>query len=100
MASLNHTHTYKRYTKNRYMCAHPHCMHYTDKKMLVGKASCCNICGKEFFLTIDDLKRSKPRCLNCSDTSRSRRHRMIRTLVADVIKAELPEEAQSNDAIS
>lgn len=41
------------------------------KEDLVGKRARC-ICGNEFNLTPEDLKRARPRCLECSNTVKSR----------------------------
>lgn len=84
MPAIKHTHTYKRYTKKYYMCAHPECTHLLPKKMLVGKLSCCNKCGKEFKLTSDDLRRAYPVCLNCSNTKAAKKHQQIRELTEKI----------------
>lgn len=69
MASLNHTHTYRRIgTSTRFLCSDPHCSHYTEKKLLTNKASLCNECGREFILTREKLRRAVPKCDNCANT--------------------------------
>jgi sRNA-binding protein len=74
MASVNHVHTYYT-TKKReriFYCADPYCTHRLDRKLLVGKASKCNLCGNEFILTRQDLERAKPRCQACSQTKQAK----------------------------
>jgi hypothetical protein len=70
MPVLKHTHTYIRHeTRKKYMrCFSPHCTHVIEAAILRGKASLCTICGDEFVLTREDLRRAKPRCPKCSMT--------------------------------
>lgn len=87
MPSLNHTHQYALYKKRSrkfknqetgyipfehryYECKHPKCTHYIEASRLVGKATLCNGCGKEFLLSRDDLDRVEPKCLHCSKTKK------------------------------
>jgi hypothetical protein len=87
---LKHTHQLKRVkgTKDIYNCADPHCTYKENKIFLVGKASLCNECRGEIVLTSEDLKRSKPLCLNCSNTKEAIAYRKIR----DNVKMLIPEE--------
>lgn len=70
MPTINHVHTYQRLKSNKrkFRCSDKYCTHVADREMLLGKACLCNLCGKEFVLTGDDLKYSKPRCLLCKNT--------------------------------
>jgi hypothetical protein len=43
-----------------------------DKEATEGKLSLCTACGSQFILTREDLKRAKPKCLNCSNTKKAR----------------------------
>jgi len=74
MSSLKHVHTYVKYKKRSgyFRCADSHCTHILDKEAVLGKASLCTSCGKEFILSREDLKRVKPRCLECSNTARGK----------------------------
>lgn len=71
MPSLNHIHTYVRFTKDVYRCSDKHCYHTAKKSILVGKATLCTECGQEFVLTREDLRRARPRCLACSKTKKA-----------------------------
>lgn len=88
MASLRHIHTYRRHeTRPEIMrCAHPECSHFTERATLDGKASICNICGSEFVLSKDDLRRTKPRCFNCSTTQKARQFQNAASLMASIIQ--------------
>lgn len=81
MPSLSHTHTYclfkartkgKKITDRVYRCADPGCSHYTYYELVLNKRSRCNLCGEEYILDRESLKRVKPRCLLCSETPRGR----------------------------
>jgi hypothetical protein len=80
MPAINHTHTYVRYTDRFYRCAAPKCTHYIDKNVLVNKMSLCNLCGNEFMLTRNDLRRVKPRCAACSNTKTAKLKKAALTL--------------------
>lgn len=81
MPPLSHTHTYRRFSKNMYMCAHPHCTHRIERRALIGKASLCNDCGNEFILNGESLRRSRPRCIDCSDTAASKNRKAARGIM-------------------
>lgn len=70
MPALKHVHTYVRLKSrpNTFKCDDPYCTHFERREMVLGKASLCNDCGKEFILDREALRRVKPRCLECSDT--------------------------------
>ena len=87
MPALNHTHTYKRYTKKLYMCAHPDCIHTIDKRLIKGKSSLCNLCGAPMILTADDLKRAEPRCYLCSNTKEANLSRRARNLMESIVQS-------------
>jgi hypothetical protein len=75
MPSIKHTHTYVKY-KNRpgyFRCNDMKCTHFIDQERILGKLSKCNFCGNEFILTEEDLRRVRPRCLNCSNTKIAKR---------------------------
>jgi len=97
MPVLNHIHQYIRVKRTvrdgkpfLFMCAHPDCSHRNEKKFIEGKHSICNKCGSEFVLTREDLRRSKPVCVNCSQTKEAKLHRQIREGVSELF----PEEKQ------
>jgi hypothetical protein len=91
---LKHIHQLKRVkgAKNLYNCADPHCTYREEKLLLVGKASLCNGCRAEFILTYEDLKRSKPLCLNCSNTKEAIAHRRMQEAIKTLIPEEKKEE--------
>jgi hypothetical protein len=87
MPSLKHTHSYVRY-KSRpgyYRCANAHCSHFAEKEVLVGKACTCT-CGKEFILDREDLRRARPKCLECSNTAKSKIFKASHDLVKGLME--------------
>jgi hypothetical protein len=82
MPAIKHVHTYIRYKArpNWYRCAAPNCTHHIDKEVLLGKLSLCNSCGAEMILSREDLRRAKPKCLNCSDTKKAKLHQKAQEL--------------------
>lgn len=81
MPSLNHTHTYIRdkRAKNRYKCADPDCTHLMQRSELWGKRSICAICKvNELVLNYEELKRSEPRCEECSNRKEHREVREVK----------------------
>lgn len=94
---LKHTHQLKRVKQTvrdgvpyLYQCADPHCTYRDEKKFLEGKASLCNNCRAEIILTREDLRRSKPLCMNCSHTKEAKAAREL----AAGIKELFPEEIE------
>lgn len=74
-----HIHTYVRFkgygTGNFYRCIAPDCNHYRVREGCIGKRNLCSFCGKQMILTREDLKRARPRCINCSNTKEAKLHR-------------------------
>jgi len=85
-----HIHTFVRYKNNQYKrkdlyrCNDPYCNYVHEVSFLEGKASLCTKCGAEFILTKEDLKRSRPRCINCSNTQAARAKRRITSMIDNV----------------
>ena len=82
MPSIVHTHTYVRY-KSRpgyFRCDSPDCTHFIDKESVLGKISLCTTCGEQFLLSREDLKRARPKCLNCSNTKKAKQHKKVQKL--------------------
>lgn len=82
MPSVNHTHMYVRY-KTRpgyYRCDLPDCTHVLDKEAVQGKQSLCTVCHEKMILTREDVRRARPRCINCSDTKKGRTFRRAQEL--------------------
>ena len=76
----------KRFGKIMYKCDHPDCYAQQDRQVLIGKRTICAICRKnEFFATADDLRRSRPRCIFCSDRAVSVEKRRLTAMVSDVL---------------
>jgi len=73
-----------------FKCADPHCTYREERLLLVGKASLCNSCRAEIVLTMELMKRSKPMCLNCSNTIEAKAYRAAR----DVMKEMFPDKQQ------
>jgi hypothetical protein len=82
MPVINHIHTYVKY-KTRpgyFMCSAPDCTHFLDKERVNGKLSLCTECGSQFILSREDLKRVRPKCLNCSNTKKARSYQKAQQL--------------------
>ncbi len=97
MPTLNHTHTYIKYKKNPYKnrnlykCNDPDCTHFADMGLIIGKRSLCPLCSKDFILTTANLKLSRPRCVECSNTAAGREKRRLKELVGILLPNELTE---------
>ena len=90
MPHMNHIHEFikwkVRFGELFYRCAHPDCSKITEQSLLVGKRSTCGLCHTgTLVLTKEDLKRAKPRCLECSETSAARELRATKAKVAGVL---------------
>lgn len=92
MPALTHVHSYIRWkisrTRNKvvdgelvFKCNDPHCTHFDRRSAILGNASTCPSCGTEFLLTLENLRRAVPKCLNCSNTKEAREHKMAKSLV-------------------
>lgn len=82
MPAIAHIHTYVKY-KNRpgyFRCEAPNCTHIIDKELLEGKLNLCSFCGAQTILTREDLRRVRPRCLNCSETKKAKLHKKAQEL--------------------
>lgn len=89
MAARRHTHTYERFKRGQriyFRCTDPHCTHYLERELVLGKACKCFICGAEFVLDYEDLKRKRPRCIKCSDTKKGQQHRAARAILEDIFR--------------
>lgn len=97
---LKHTHSMKKLgpaeIKGRkvlmYHCVHPDCFFKCEKGLLLGKRNICS-CGSEFILTVEDLRRAFPKCINCSDTLYARLHKRIQELSNTAIKEDTGENS-------
>jgi hypothetical protein len=78
-----------------FKCADPHCSFREERLLLVDKASLCNSCRTEFILTMEDLKRSKPLCLNCSQTVEAKAFRATRDAMKEMFPEQKEEEQQN-----
>ncbi len=105
MASLQHTHTYAIYKKRSgtsvkekvFRCADPSCTHFAEYELVVGKMSCCNLCGKEYILDREAARASFPRCLECSNSKRAQVKRAAASLLGQLIPSD--EERLDGDEI-
>lgn len=86
MPVANHIHTYVKYKSKPgyFKCDAPDCTHWVDKELIVNKLSLCTLCGSQFQLTRDDLRRSRPRCINCSNTKKSQAARKVFDLTREL----------------
>lgn len=90
----SHVHSYVKYTRNRYnrddlfKCNDPHCTHFADRAFVMGKASLCPACGREFILDREALRRVRPTCLNCSNTKEGRKHRALQSLITGILEGD------------
>lgn len=104
MATLNHTHSWKFFKKKLaviankttalkekpveiYMCTDPHCTYKVEKAFLVGKASLCE-CGREFVLTYTDLRRARPKCIDCSNTTQAKSYKQAKKIMENLLSQE------------
>ena len=85
MPSLNHVHTYKKFSKDLFQCADPYCTHKMQRSMIVGKVSLCNGCRQEFILTKEAMKRALPKCVNCMQTKEAIEFREQRKRLQEVM---------------
>jgi hypothetical protein len=85
MPILNHVHKYVRWKKRFYRCTHADCTHYAERSFLIGKRAVCNLCGESFILSPEDLRRSKPRCINCSDTKEAKTRRALMDMLDSIV---------------
>lgn len=65
-----HTHKYYRIRigKNKrieFKCGINGCVHHLTPELALGRLCICWVCGKEFYLNRESLKRAKPRCDEC-----------------------------------
>jgi acetyl-CoA carboxylase beta subunit len=90
MASLKHVHTYgkSKRLKNYFKCNHPQCYHTMHKDDVIGKMSCCNICGTEFIISREDARRAKPVCLNCSNTKSAQEFRAAKEQISKLFASD------------
>ena len=79
--ALKHTHIFEKIKINGqifYRCSHGECWFRAPKSEMLGKKTLCVICQKnEFTLSREDLKRAKPRCLDCSNTKEAREKKQL-----------------------
>lgn len=98
MSSLKHIHSYIRYKNNQFKrrdlfkCNDPSCTHFAEKSLILGKNSLCS-CGTVFILTNEDLKRAKPRCIDCSNTVEGIKRRKIKNMITDAFNNVMLEPA-------
>ncbi len=70
-----------------FKCAHPDCTETRVQSFLVGKRGLCSVCGiNDIIYTPDDLRRSKPRCSDCSNTKANREKRKLKDTLASMLE--------------
>lgn len=82
-----------------FRCFDKFCYHIALRADLIGKASICTICGEEFILTGESLRRSKPRCLACTDSAAGRLQRQVKDLAQVVMVAARNEDENRRQEI-
>jgi ssDNA-binding Zn-finger/Zn-ribbon topoisomerase 1 len=93
MTRPKHTHRYQRveWGKNGtlvWRCTLPNCHHYLHREMILNQASICHECGNEFILTLEKLRRVKPRCDDCVDGKKDGT-KEIDDMLDDLMKGDL-----------
>jgi hypothetical protein len=107
MPVLKHVHKYIKFkSRSGYLrCEDTVCTHYILKELAIGKVSRCSKCLSEFTLTIEDLRRVRPLCPNCSNTKEARTRRKAEAFInsivnnqeSDVPDPDIPELEWDND---
>ncbi|HEY4698981.1 MAG TPA: hypothetical protein VIH27_01220 [Nitrososphaerales archaeon] len=69
-----HIHRYVRIKIGRnqrieYKCSIPGCTHHVREELAIGRESLCYRCGNVFFLDKENMKLTRPRCINCKQSS-------------------------------
>lgn len=87
----DHKHSWVRYKRTDktvwFKCNDPRCTSVMDRELLIGKLSLCPKCKlEEFELEREALKRKMPLCLNCRNTSESRRYKAVKAAIGDIFK--------------
>ena len=77
MPVINHIHTYVKYKRKPgfFRCEAQDCTHSIDRELIIGKLNLCSMCGKQMILTREDLRRARPRCIECSETKKAKLHK-------------------------
>jgi hypothetical protein len=97
MPSIDHVHLYVKYKKRPgyFRCAAPNCTHIADKEFLEGKHSTCNLCGAVMTLSKEDLRRAKPRCIECSNTKKAKDLKKLQELTMYIGTSEFDDGKQA-----
>jgi len=68
---MSHIHTLRRVSKKKdlFMCADSICTWTRRKEFLIGKKFLCPLCGKEYLVNSEMLRRKLPHCLDCTVTN-------------------------------
>lgn len=82
MPVLNHIHSYIKFKKRPgfFRCNSPDCTHFIERDAILNKLSLCTSCGNQMILTREDLRRAKPKCLDCANTKKAKAHRKAQDL--------------------
>lgn len=85
MPTLNHVHTYIRRSKSTYKCDHADCTHFARKEDILGKRSMCSVClVKPIILDSEALRRVRPRCIDCSETTEAKNIRETKKVLEEL----------------
>lgn len=89
MPFLDHIHPYifwKKFGDERvFKCSHPDCEETRVQSYLEGKRGMCAVCQlNPLVYTKQDLRRSRPRCPECSNTKENREKRKIKSLLEEM----------------
>ena len=92
-----HTHRYYKLEDGLWHCSLPDCSHYMPLNMpssiMIGKASICWDCGKEFRLGEENLEYDRPICFNCIAGIKSRQIESI----DDILNERICEAKEKRD---
>ena len=90
-----HRHILRRATRAMYSCIDD-CAFREAKSFLLGRIVRCPFCQREFKLTLEDLRRTLPRCPSCSDTKKSRVQNELDKLFTDSLPSSEKEDENSD----
>lgn len=73
-----------------YVCSDPLCTHKMRRESLYGKLSLCPGCLRNtLILNSQNLKLSRPRCLDCSNTKEAKARRAIQAGLGEIFGADI-----------
>lgn len=93
MVKVKHIHQYQAVTLGKnyrvYRCVRPDCSHYLPARLVFGKRSLCNRCGKEIEMDNFALSLDKPHCVTCTK-KKTKKGKEIHESIAAISEMDLP----------